>query len=261
MALLAGLLLLSSCAAPPAATPLPPSPVPTLPTPTATIVWFPPTATPTPMPPPSTPQPTADMRPGIGPVVFEDDFSQNTGWQLGTTSDGTVSIGDKRLMMVTAQPRAVLRSLHLQPQWGDFYLEMNVSVSLCTGGDQYGLLFRTTSSTDFYRLVLNCQGQMRLEIARQGESSVLVNWIQSPQVVPGAPLAVRIGIWAQGGDFRFFVNDVYQFSARDTWFSTGGIGAFARASGAGQLSVSFSALSVRALSGGPAPGAVPTAGP
>jgi hypothetical protein len=192
------------------------------------------------------------MRPGTGAVVFQDDFSQNTGWELGATSDGTVSIGDKRLMMVTAQPRAVLRSLHLQPQWGDFYLEMNVSVSLCSDGDQYGLLFRATSSGDFYRLVLNCQGQMRLEMARQGESSVLVNWVQSPQVPPGAPLAARVGIWAQGSEFRFFVDDVYQFSAHDAWLATGGAGAFARASGSGQLSVSFSALSVRALGGGTA---------
>lgn len=241
-----------------------PSSAPTLTSPTATIVWFPPTATPTPLPPPSTPEPTADMRPGLGPVVFEDDFSQNTGWELGTTADGTVSIGDKRLMMVTAQPRAALRSLHLRPQWGDFYLEMNVSVSLCSDGDQYGLLFRATSSGDFYRLVFNCQGQVRLEIGRQGVSSVLVNWVQSPQVPPGAPIAMRVGIWAQGSDFRFFVDDVYQFSARDAWFAAGGTGAFARASGPGQLSVSFSALSVRALGGSTSTqssGVSPTAGP
>jgi len=47
-----------------------------------------------------------------------------------------------------------------------------------------------------------------------------------------------------GGELRIFVNDVYQFSARDPVFESGQVGIFARAAGDSPLTVNFSALSV-----------------
>src|SRR4030042_961022 len=45
---------------------------------TPTIVWFPPTETPTSFPTPAI-TPTEDMTPQMGSVLFEDDFSSQTG--------------------------------------------------------------------------------------------------------------------------------------------------------------------------------------
>ncbi len=48
----------------------------------------------------------------------------------------------------------------------------------------------------------------------------------------------------QGQDMHVFINDVYQFSVRDTVFDSGALGLFARSAGDTPLSVSFSDLAV-----------------
>ena len=59
-----------------------------------------------------------------------------------------------------------------------------------------------------------------------------------------APAEVRLGVWANGSELRFFVNDVYLFSVTDSLLYRGGVGVFVRSSGEGDVSVSFSDLRV-----------------
>ena len=59
--------------------------------PTPTVVWFPPTPTWTPIP---TIEPTAtpELRPGIGGIVFHEDFSTADGWTLGPLPQGNIGL-------------------------------------------------------------------------------------------------------------------------------------------------------------------------
>ena len=137
-----------------------------------------------------------------------------------------------RLVLSITEPGPLsIASLRSQPAVGDFYAEATADISLCSGKDQYGMLFRASGSGDYYRFVLNCNGQVRLERVRGGVAYPLLDWFSSNDAPLGAPAQVKLGVWAVGREMRLFLNDHYQFSVVDPVFSTGTIGFFIYANG------------------------------
>ncbi len=233
---------LSSCDALPATGTPSPSPIPATETPT--IVWFPPTRTPT-FTPTYLPPPTIEPPPGLGSLIFADDFSNPSLWNAASSASASAGLTNNRLSLsLTSGPLTIL-SLRSEPLLGDFYLEATARLSLCRGTDQYGLLFRAAPGGTYYRLVLACNGSLRFERVRGGGApEVLQNWLPSGDVPTGAPGEVRLGLWASGTEFRIFLNDHFQFSLRDPVLRTGTLGFFASASGGTPVLVSFSELEV-----------------
>ena len=218
--------------------------------PTATIVWFPATATHTPAPA-LTAAPTPEMRPGVEGVTLTDPLDgSGTRWPVSRTSVGSVAYGNSELTLAVSQPKGSLTSLSAEPVLGDFYLEITTQANLCRGQDQYGLLLRATSDQDFYRLLINCDGYLRVERANGGKLALVQDWMPSGQVPPGSPLELRLGVWAVGSELRVFLNDVFQFSVKDPVFKSGRIGLFARSAGDTPLTVSFTNLVVRSVDAG-----------
>ncbi len=248
--LLAG--LLAGCAG--AAEALPETALPSnTPEPSATIQWFPSTATPT-LRPVLQATPTPDPRPGLGEVTLEDDFSDESAWEVGRTAAGTIGYGVNELTLAVSQARGRLYSFRKDTSLADFYLEMDVLPSLCRGQDVFGVLFRVQNATSFYRVLFNCQGQIRLERVSGGEPRVVVNWTALGQVSIGASQPFRVGIWMGGQQIRILVNDVLQVEAQDSAYKSGGLGVYAFSGGDTPLTVNFSALTVRAVdAGSPAP--------
>jgi hypothetical protein len=66
----------------------------------------------------------------------------------------------------------------------------------------------------------------------------------SSDVPPGAPAEVRLGLWAVGPEFHFFLNDRYQFSVIDKNYRTGMLGVFAASTGTTPVTVTFSDMVV-----------------
>jgi len=246
---LAGALLLAACGITPAPVPTPtPTPLPPSATPTPTIVWFPPTATPTPFPTLETATPTPDLRTGIGALILEDDFSDESFWALGFNGLGSVALGKNTLSLATEGGKVYLSSMRNQPVLSDFYLEVTASVSLCSERDEYGLLLRISPSGDLYRFSLACDGYVRMDRIYQGTASSPVAWTPSGAVLPGAPSTARLAVWAVGEEMHFYINDIYQFAVRDTVLFSGQIGVFARSVNDEPLTVNFSDLVVYAAS-------------
>ncbi len=244
-------LLLASCSPLPASLPdstptLTPSPAPSA-TFTPTIVWFPPTRTPTPFSTLGPALPTADQRPGVGEVVAEDNFSAKNGWQTGPMVGGTVSIDQNQLSIAIPDSAAALVSQRSAPLPPAYYLEMTTNASLCRGQDSYGLLFHSDGAYSAYRWIITCAGQMRVERWRPAEISVVQDWVDFGQA--GAPLTLRLGLWVFRDEMRFFVNGDFQFAAHDPVLTGSQIGVFARSTGKNALSVNFSNLVVRQISG------------
>lgn len=237
---------LSACAPGAASEALLPTatPAPSL-TPTPTIVWFPPTPTRTLMPTQEV-APTPEQRPGVGALLLEDDLS-GPRWPAAHSGAGSVAYGNSELTLAISQPKGALVSLSSEPTLDDFYAEVTTKASLCRDGDAYGLLLRASSEQDFYRFVINCGGALRLERANNGKLALLQDWTPSGQVPPGSPLVLRVGVWVAGKEMRFFIDDVYQFSASDPVFSSGRLGLYARSAGETPVTVSFSKLVVRSL--------------
>ena len=262
-----GALVLSACLPEPA-TSVPPTATPTVTitsTPTATIIWFPPKPTYTPQPTLFL-DPTLEPRPAVGDVLLRDDFSDQNGWTLAQTAAGSIASGSGELTLAIKDAKGSLLSLRETPQLANFYLEIDMQPSLCRGSDAFGLLLRAASGEDYYRVLANCTGQLRVELVKGSRGSVLHDWVASGQIPPGGLLRTRLGVWIAGGEMRIFVNDVYQFNVRDKSYTAGSLGVFARAAGDSPLTINFSnlvvysvdSLRVRTIAPTPAPTLSPT---
>jgi hypothetical protein len=229
------------------------TPQPTL-TITPTTVWFPPTDTPTFMPTQAI-LPTANQKPAVEEELLADDFTDPAQWSTGLVAAGSVAFGEKELTLAVSQPKGALLSLRKAPLPQNFYLDITVDLSLCRGSDAYGLLLHASSPVDYYRYVISCTGQLRLERIKNSQLAILQDWTPAGPVPPGSPLLLRLGVWAAGSEMRFFINDEFQFSARDPVFTGGTLGVFARSVNDTPVTVSFSDLHVYAL------GTLPTALP
>jgi hypothetical protein len=216
------------------------------PTATSTIEWFPPTPTPTFLPRPTI-QPTIDMRPNLGDVLLSDDFSQPGAWSTGESTNGSIAYNPGKLTLAVSRPGGYLSSLRADTQLTDFYLEITANPVLCRGEDTYGVLFREIAGSSYYRLLLNCNGLLRLERISYSDILILQKWQGSDQLAPGSPLTVRVGLWVRGSTLRVFLNGSFQFEVSDVRFPSGGIGVFAISKGTTAVTVNFSDLQVRAL--------------
>jgi hypothetical protein len=243
-------MLLASCIPAPVKPEVEPSATPTAsasPQPTSTIVWFPPTPTATPIPTLGL-QPTPDLRPGIGDILLEDDFSSRTGWNTSKNDIGSIAFGIKELTIAISQPKGSLLSLYTPSPPENFYLEITVSPSLCRGADTYGMLLRAASTFDYYQFAISCEGQLRLDQYKNGKLNAPIQaWTPSGQVAPGSPQVLRLGVWALKDEIRFFINDTYQFTARGLPARGGQIGIFAHSGGTTALTVNYSNLVLRSL--------------
>jgi hypothetical protein len=219
------------------------------PSPTATItqVWFPPTATPTlpptPLPPTATPEPPS----GQGAVLLQDDFSSHNSWQTGRMDAGNIAYGNQELTLAVAQAKGSLLSLRDKAVFTDFYLQITITPDLCQASDIYGVLFRA-SGTDFYRLLINCGGQMRLERLLNGQGTVLQDWTYSPLLTSGMLGPHRFGIWAAGKTLRLYVDNTFQFGVTDSQLVIGAIGVYARSMNDTAETITFSDLVVNQVS-------------
>ena len=211
--------------------------------PTSTIVWFPPTPTYTPYPTPEL-LPTDDMRPGIGELIYTDRFDDPGVWSLGFSDTGSVALGRNELTIAINAEDTYLFSVRNDWVLTNFYLEITASPSMCRDLDEYGLLLKVSPVMDYYRFSLSCNGQVRLDRIYRGQASSPQPWLMSGAVPPGAPSTSRLGVWVMGSEFRFFVNDRYEFTVRDPLLLTGGIGVFARSTENWPVTINFSELAI-----------------
>lgn len=242
--------LLSACqdagTPPPATHTAPPATITSTPTPT--IVWFPPTATFTPYPTSSPVAPTAEMRPDLGEMLLEDDFSSDARWSTSQTDQGSALIGANQLTISIPNEKVYLTSLRQEPVLTDFYIEITAGPTFCQGQDEYGLLLRYASPGDTYRVGLSCDGQVRLDRLYQGQASSPQPWLLSGALPMGAPSLSRLGVWVRGRELRVFVNDQFQFKVSDPQLTQGQVGVFARSTGDHLFTVNFSNLLIRQIS-------------
>ncbi len=229
----------------------PPTPMPTSTptqthTPTATIDWFPATPTPTGTPrATATPQPTLpDPMTGVGELLVQDDFIDSELWITRQGQSGNIAFGINNLTLALAKADVYLSSISRHSLAENFYMEMTVETSLCFPEDQFGWIFWQQSEGDYYRLSLNCASEYRLELVQGGQTVVLRNWENAARMQPGAPAENRVGIWVHAGQFRLYINDVFQFEEKLARGRDGLLGVFAHTSGNAALTVKFSDLKI-----------------
>lgn len=224
------------------------TPTPTLRPPTLTPTFvFPtliPTVTITPEPKPS---PTPDLFAGLGSVIYHETFSRDSGW--GTVEDprGVVSLQDGKLTIVVHQPETFRYSPSPRLELQDFYLELTAHTEICSPDDQYGIMFRVNPDNEHYRFMLYCDGGAKVSRFIQDSKSILIPKTETFVVFPGSPADNRLGIWASGDEFRFYINEIEVFSTRDNKIASGKLGLIVQTGDTGLTTISFDGLTVWSL--------------
>jgi len=236
-----GFLLLASCAPLDSTLPTePPRPSDT-PPPTSTIVWFPPSATPTLNAIP-TYTATPEMSPGIGSLIFKDDFTDDSIWDTVSSSQASAIVKGKRLTLAV-EPGVSIASLRREATLSNFYAEITARIGLCRADDTYGIVIRSTGNS-FYRFALTCNGFASVDRVKDSVRLSLLEPLVSGDVPLGPPGEVQIGIWAMGSEMRLFLNGRFQFSVVEKTFPSGAFGVFAQSKGDTPVTITFSDLSV-----------------
>jgi len=210
---------------------------------TPTVIWFHPTETPT-TAPRVVPSPTPELRPGVGTVLFSDNFALPTDWSLIETETGIISVANNELTAALSRAKGYIYSVREGALFTNFYAEITASPTLCSGFDEYGMLLRFQSPGNFYRYSLSCNGQVRLDRVFGGAASSPQPWMETTSVPSAAPSSSRLGVWAVGKEMRFFVNDQHQFTISDSTLPSGAMGVFIRSGGDNAVTVNFSDLVV-----------------
>jgi len=210
--------------------------------PTDEIVWFPPTETPRPL---NTPTAfiTESTFPELGDLILQDSFSDEETWQTFRSDQGNAVLANQELTLAIQNSQSSITSYAQIPYQTDYYLSMDVKLSLCSyHEDFYGFLFRVGNSDNYYRWQINCLGQTKLERRYKGALLPLNDWAVNGQVRPGAPQKFNIGIFAEGSTLKFYINKRLLFESDDAVLTDGGFGLFAQSKGFSPLTVSFSNL-------------------
>lgn len=189
------------------------------------------------------PPPTSGPPPH-GVLLFADDFTRPAFWTVGQSPAGLVALGKAELSLAVTQPRGYLYSLRQETLLGDFYAEITAAPNLCRGSDEYGLLIRYAGPQDFLRFGLTCRGEVRLERLVGGRASLPKPPSLSGAAPAAAPSSVRLAVWAQGREVRFYINEEWQFTVNEPQLLVGGLGVYARAAGDQEVTVTFSQLLV-----------------
>jgi len=179
-------------------------------------------------------------------------------WNAASTGSAAATVSEKGLT-ISAQPGGPgVVSLHRSAVFDDMYLEVTARTNLCRDRDAYGIVVRAPNDVAHYRFLCVCDGTAAAARFSLGGPRVLQPPSASADVPLGAPGEVRLGVWALGNEFRFFLNDRYQFTVSDSNYPTGGVGVFVQAGGQTPAVVTFSDLAIYRLSADAAVGtAVP----
>ncbi len=199
---------------------------------------------------------TPDPNEALGDVVYQDKLDGTGGW-FWTFADDVANFGvvDGKLKAVMKTANSGWRFTISQDtlKLGSQQVSVNAHTVTCGPNDEYGLMLRlqpdaSHSGYDGYSFKLRCSGQASFEMITGIQRKTIVDWTASPAIKTGAPADNNLLVWAGGGEFRFYVNGQYLFSASDSTLSAGFYGVYLYDRTAGGETVTFDTLVSKAVS-------------
>ena len=226
-----------------------PAPVPTAsqtiaPTSSPTVEWFPPTPTIV-ITPTVELSPTPEIMAELGEIIFKDDFETGEGWTVPESSRGEINIANGEINIIINEPGSFFIGTLEKPDLQDFYAEISASPILCSPRDEYGFLFRVNGRNQFYRFLLNCEGEVRLDSISGESGYILYPWTRSASVPIGAPSVSKLAVLAVDDQIRVYIDGAPQFTVSDRQLQVGSFGVYARSVGDTAVTISFSDFLVR----------------
>lgn len=166
-----------------------------------------PTFTPTPvLTPTSTPE--ADPRQELGNPVWGAVFEDGTQtWFQYDHSNGKAEVRDNMLVLTSYKANGYDNWSMSYPPMTDFYLELGFTTgSECAGKDRFGIFFRAPESTMGYLYQVACDGSYQVRIWDGEEYTQVIDWAVDAHIIPGPEVEHRLGVWAEGDQYKLYVN-------------------------------------------------------
>lgn len=90
----------------------------------------------------------------------------------------------------------------------NYYLEVTFLTGICSGLDNYGLVFRAKdfSSGDGYYLGISCDGRFSLVRLESFYPTYLIAWTNSAEIKAGSDQSNRIGVIVDGARYSLYFN-------------------------------------------------------
>jgi hypothetical protein len=190
---------------------------------------------------------TLTMTQGYGEIRLAENFN-------GDTTTWDTPYGDLALDLAAGQLTLSLAGLGAeayalnepQGEYTDFYADTTITLATGRNGWIAGLTLRQTGRT-YYRLMLNHQGQWRLDLVRSGGEQTLRDWTNHPAIVAGQE-EFTLGVLANGGTFDVFYNNIFVGQARDAeeTLTSGDVGLYVQTTNnaGSETQVAFDSLTV-----------------
>lgn len=171
-----------------------------------------------------------DFAASLGPPTWKDTFVTSNGF----FKKGTNSYEDEHTRIVIENGLMTLSSYGSPPNWlgwrltyptiKNFYLETSFITHNCSGGDQYGMVYR---APDFesgfgYYMAFNCAGSYMLMRRDDAGQVNLINWTQINDILAGSDQNNRMGILASDNTYALYVNGTKIVEFSDAHFNDAG---------------------------------------
>ena len=210
--------------------PLIPSVTP--PPPTAASPTQPPaTLAPTQLPPAATPEATVAAAPSetatpnaVGRLIFEDNFTQPSNWDLGHEDDLKASVIANGAMSVTVKLADRFMVIYRPQSTPAIHMQVTATAPVCHTRDRYGLIFRVIDSQNYYQFDVDCDGRFRLAKMVAGNLTPLVNWTANASIRPGPNAVNLLTVRAVGETIAVSANGITLVRVTDATFALGGYG-------------------------------------
>lgn len=169
-----------------------------------------------------------DPVPDLGEADFDDPFSGPDNWSPYTNEHAAFEIADGKLTMTAANADFYESFLISWMEIDDAYLEITTTTGTCSGPDRYGIVFRANEEGNWpgYVFGVTCDGNYSLRTFNGNSFDAVLGWSPSTVINAGSNQTNRIGIWADGSDFKLYFNGDLIGSISDPTYSEGLFGVF-----------------------------------
>lgn len=175
----------------------------------ATLTPQPPSPTPTALPTATATAPASDPRSLLGEPAYRDTFEKKSAWGLDDPYDDghtRVEIKDNRLVLTSTNAEGWMGWRTTYPKPGNAYIESVMTTGECSGGDQYGLVFRSKEDSTAAFFAVTCDGRFSLVFYDGGEFTRPLDWQPGSALLTGSNQTNRLGVWVEGTRIRLYAN-------------------------------------------------------
>lgn len=186
----------------------------------------------------------------LGTPDWHDGFESNLNqWYLGADDDVEFAIEDGNLIMTAFRPAGDYWRVAELRELGDFYLEAKATFGdECSDKDSFGFLVRAPDSESSildsgYAFAFACDGNFRYYLMQDGEYVGLQNWRSASSLNSGPGQTNQVGVWAEGDQFRVYINGERVAEFTDSTYSRGLFGLLIRSAQTNNFSVAVDEMS------------------